>query len=752
MQTVPAALRPKLKPDVYWVPHPEGAVFVHPTTHLTVRGNSALPLMDRLAPYLTGEVTLGELVADLSEGKREMVTTLVGSLLSAGLIKDVSGDEPHGLTDEELRLYAAEISYIDYYVGSAARRFETYRTTPVVCVGSGLTLTALVHACLAAGVRHVHALITDECPTDADRLDEYARLAAERDPAQRLTHRSVSGGDPGTLAALIDEIIDASPYHQGAVPGDTATGAMTLGADTGTDTGTDAGEPPAAVAGDGTGRGTSRRPSADAGGVATEEEAARGVVLHVSDRPMAGRAAWLDRLCRERGLVLVQGVADGDEAWTGPVSGVTGPLWTAAWLRRAAGSGRLTAEALAGTGFGDDGAGEPSPFLAGPTAAIVANRVSFAAFRYVTGIADADPHAGDPARAGRAAISVVDLETLRTAEHRFHPHPGAYPAGPESAEEFAARYAAFRAAVRPSAEEFSALAAGCYDPGLGLFTELDEGELAQLPLFAARARVSDPFGHAGTGSRPPQVTGAGLSQAQARQEAGAAALAAYAALAVDPRRLAPGGQAYAHNLVLEKDELIPAERAYPALAARPFRIPVGLAAGADADAALVEGLLAHVTALTAAAVRSAAEPYPLVDLDAAAPPEPAGRYLEALRAARVPLAVHDVTGPLGVPVYALCAGERTIAYAAGPRLAAGLARVLLDHQRVPTHLDGDAPGLPAGLRGTRTVPLRDDPAPDWRTLTRILHAHGHQVHAVPAGHDPVVTRALPTLVQVVVHG
>ncbi|GAA5038565.1 hypothetical protein HNP84_003367 [Thermocatellispora tengchongensis] len=694
MESAHDSIRPKLKPDVYWVPHPDGAVFVHSSAHLTVRGKSALALMDRLAPHLDGAVTLGELVTGLPDGKREMVTTLVSSLLTAGLIKDVSGDEPHGLTAAELELYAAEIAYIDYYLDSAARRFEVYRNTPIACVGSGLTLTALAHACLAAGARDVRVLVTGESPTSAERLDDYARLAAERDPAQRLTHGPLSG----SLAAAIGDA---------------------------------------------------------------------GVVLHVSDRPMAARAAELDRICQERGLPLVQGVMAGDEAWTGPVSGSTGMLWTAAWLRRAANLGLhpdpftgTSSDGTGGDGAGTDGTGaegaEPSPFLAGPTAAIVANRVSFTAFRHITGIADADPHSADPAKAGRAAVSVVNLETLNTGEYRFHPHPAAQRAASESADAFAERYRAFLAATRLDDETFSARAASCFDPRLGLFAEMDEGELQQLPLYAARARVSDPFGHAGTGDgrERPQVTGAGVTQAQARHETGIAALAAYAALAVDRRRLTSDGQAYAHNLVLEKDEPVPAELLYPVLRAEPgpFRVPVGLVAGPDAGTALADGLLAHIVALTAAAAVTSGTPFPRVDLDAAALPDTPARYLEMLRVARVPLTAYDVTGPLGVPVYALCVEDRTIAYAAAPRLAAGLARVLLDYQGVPTHLDGDAPALPEPLRGTDTAAWREAPEPDWRALTRTLHEHGYQAHAAPAGHDPVIARVLPTLVQVTVHG
>jgi hypothetical protein len=649
-------MRPKLKPDVYWVPSNDGVAFVHAGGSMQIRGRSALALMDRLAPHLDGSMSLDDLLAGLPEGKQEMVGVLVRALRGAGMVKDSGLDRPHDLTDDELAAYDAEISYVDYYLDSAARRFQTYRETPVVCVGSGLTLTALTYACLRSGVRATTVYVAGG-ETDRERLAGY-----DRDGAQQLSVRS--------LGDLHDVVHGA------------------------------------------------------------------GIVLHVDDRPAPERAFALDRLCRDHGVPLVQAVMSGDEAWVGPVSLPGRPGWASAWHRRAAN--------LAVPPAGE----QPSAYLAGPTAAIVANRVSFLAMRHLTGVAAADPGAADPAGQDRDAVSRVDLETLQTSEHRYHAHPAAADAGPELESEFVDRYAAFLAATADLGAAFSPVAAGLFDPALGVFAELDEERMPQLPLHVSRSAVADPFGLLDSRDGPVLVTGSGLDFSGSRTAAAVTALGAYAALAVDRRRLTDAGRAYAHNLLLDKPELIDAAVVYPALAqagspASAFRPPLGLGSGPDAAAALTRGLLDHCVALTA----ESAPQRPAVRVTGLPLDERGRRYTEILAAARLTVEVFDVTGPLGVPVYAFRCDDRTVAYAAGSEPEAGLAQVLLAHQgatpaaEVPQLAPTDGPARAA-------EPVA---AASWPELAEALHREGYQVHAVPAGHDPVVTRVLPTLVQVAVH-
>ena len=535
-------MKPKLKADVYWIPRGDSLAFISAGDLFTVTGRTALPLMDRLAPYLDGSVTLDELTGGLPEAKADMVVTLVTALAGAGLVKDVQADEPHGLTGAELDRYAAEIAYVDHHLASAPRRFCDHRTARTVCLGAGLSLVSVAAACLRSGVADLTVLLTGDCGTDTDRLEEHVRAAVDADPRQRVERRAFGDG-PDALAAAV------------------------TGAD---------------------------------------------VVLHVSDRPDLRRARELDRLCRAGGRVLVQGLVVGDEAWTGPVCAPGTVGWESAWLRRHA--------ALASASPGDDafpaGPVAPSGFLAGPTAAVVGNRVAFLAFRHRTGV---DAASGTPET---DAVGVIDLETLATTRHVLVAHPAAAPAEPETEHGFAERWDRTTGAGPAAPEEFSRRAAELFDLRTGVFTTLDEDELTQLPLHVTRAGVSDPFGLLDRSAGPPRTVGSGTDFAGARQDAALRAFALYSTLAVDVRRLVPPGpggdgpgRVHARDLGLDRTELIDARLAYPVLArpgvaAASFLPPVGLAAAPDAAEALRRGLLQQCVRLTVDGL--GAGPYPAV--------------------------------------------------------------------------------------------------------------------------------------------
>jgi putative thiazole-containing bacteriocin maturation protein len=672
-------MKPKLKADVYWIPRGESLAFIHSGDMFTVTGRTALPLMDRLAPYLDGSVTLDELTDSLPEGKKDMVVALVTALVGAGLVKDVQDDEPHELTPAELDRYAAEIAYVDHHLASAARRFQDHRSASVVCVGAGLSFVALVCSCLRSGVADVAVLLADDCPTDVDRLTEQITLLCAGDPRQRVSRRALED------AALEEAVLAAD------------------------------------------------------------------VVLHVSDRPVLRRARELDRLCRRHGRLLVQGIVIGDEAWTGPVVDKDGPGWESGWLRRFANDARA-AGPLDGA-FGAEPAA-PSPFLAGPTASVVGNRVGFLAFRHLTGV-DAASKAPET-----AAMGVVDLETLATSRHPLVAHPAAAPADPETEGEFADRWAAFLSASDREPADFSRRAAELFDDRLGVFATLDEDELTQVPLHVARAEVSDPFGWLDTTGGRPAVVGVGDDLAEARREAALRACALYATLALDQRRLADG-TVLARDLGSDRTEPIDANWAYPVRAAAGpaaalFTAPVGLAAAASSAEALRLGLLDQCERLAARAAAGKRE-LPRLSLADVELDEAGARWLEAVRLTGQALAVYDVTGALGVPVLAFCLPDRTVCYAAGSdvREAArnGLERTLRDYQAAdagqPSIALPPVPDLPSAARGgsgraTGAV------AADWRAIAAALTAAGHRVHALPVGHDPALTAVLPGVVQVVV--
>jgi len=137
-------------------------------------------------------------------------------------------------------------------------------------------------------------------------------------------------------------------------------------------------------------------------------------ILHVSDRPMLARASILNRFCVTRRKTLLQAVIVDNRAWIGPlVCPDQDGCWKCAMLRL---QGNLTnmPEQLPTYAFQDQTSAPISRFVALPTAAFVANILSFELLKHLT-------EAG-PVETVRNLIE-VDLETLRMQKHPFRPHP-----------------------------------------------------------------------------------------------------------------------------------------------------------------------------------------------------------------------------------------------------------------------------------------------------------------------------------------
>nr|AID54691.1 thiazole synthase [Streptomyces sp. NRRL WC-3908] len=197
-------MRPKLKPDVLYVPTADGVHLFGAGANLELRGGAIYQWVDRLAPHLNGTVTLDNLLRGLPDDKRAVVAALLERLEDGGCLTDAEADEPHGLTDRELATYAPEIAFVEYYRGSAARRFETYRNSSVVVLGAGPAFTALIASALHSGVRRLRAVCTPEFPTDEDRLTELTGGSERRDPDQELIRTVLSGDSDAELAAALE--------------------------------------------------------------------------------------------------------------------------------------------------------------------------------------------------------------------------------------------------------------------------------------------------------------------------------------------------------------------------------------------------------------------------------------------------------------------------------------------------------------------------------------------------------------------
>ncbi|MEV6158627.1 hypothetical protein AB0L53_50705 [Nonomuraea sp. NPDC052129] len=175
-------MRPRLRDDVRYVPSDEGAYIHADHGACTLKGAQAYELLKKLAPYLTGEHSLTELTAALPADRRLMVVRLVETLAGQGFVVDAADEEPHGLSECERRIYAAEIAFIRYRLGSAERRFERLREARVTLAGHGPVLLALLEAGLVSGWRQVRVA----APAEGVAKLEQAAARARRDEAQRV--------------------------------------------------------------------------------------------------------------------------------------------------------------------------------------------------------------------------------------------------------------------------------------------------------------------------------------------------------------------------------------------------------------------------------------------------------------------------------------------------------------------------------------------------------------------------------------
>jgi putative thiazole-containing bacteriocin maturation protein len=512
------------------------------------------------------------------------------------------------------------------------------------------------------------------------------------------------------------------------------------------------------------------------------------LVVHVSDRPMVSRARLLDTLCAGRDLPLVQAMTGDGSVWVGPVGrvGADRPGASDGWHRLVA---------LAGSGGRGPGSIAPAG-AASVMPTVVANQIVQELFRHLTGAHPPEPPA--PSRRGR--MTRIEPDTLRGAPHDFltHPFSLAATATATGLAELADRVGELAGGAALAPEEFSRRAAACGDARLGVFGEISERDFAQLPLHVTQTHVSDPVGLLGPAVPAPVVTGIGRDFASARYQAALRALAAYASLMVDPRRLLtrdglglvpPGddprpalnrvrggessGWVGALDLADQRPRLLPASTVFPALRdpATPYRPPRGVVAAFDWASAVRAGLVRHCRHLTVTAAARATTPFPLVGLagrgglaglagvDGAADLDEATRWcLDMAAVLGEPVTVYELTSVLGVPVLACLLGGRTMSYGCGlsaeDALRDGLLGLLRGYQ---SRADGDlayapapVPELARRLRGTSHRPMSFGPALDVPDLVAALARCGRHAALVPLDHDQEVHQIMPYIAHVVV--
>jgi len=177
-----ASTRLKVNRDTFFIPDTNGSVyFRNNISSFQMEGSTIFQWIEKLLPMFNGEHSLGQLTDGLPAQYRDRVYEIGEILYKNGFVRDVSKDLPHQLTDSVQKNYGSQIEFLNSFGESGAYRFQIYRQSKVLAIGSGAILVSLVSALLESGLSKFHLLITDIEKTNKKRINELIKNARKHD-------------------------------------------------------------------------------------------------------------------------------------------------------------------------------------------------------------------------------------------------------------------------------------------------------------------------------------------------------------------------------------------------------------------------------------------------------------------------------------------------------------------------------------------------------------------------------------------
>ncbi len=511
------------------------------------------------------------------------------------------------------------------------------------------------------------------------------------------------------------------------------------------------------------------------------------LVLHVGGR--LDMARLLDEWCAAREVRLTQAIQVGDGIWIGPPGLVPSAAvsWTGGWWRITTGPRRPSPT----VGYVD---ATRSPSAA--SAAVGAHRLVHHSVRAAIGLERPAEH----------RMTRLDTTTLRTSHHRFLPHPLSSSLNQTpTPDALLATIGRLAAAPVLGEDEFARRAASCVGGRGAILGEPDERDFAQIPVHVCEVEVADPVGLS-FGAEGRSVIGCGPDLRAARHQALVEALARYASLCLDPRRLVDGRGEVVCTASASPEAVLADLRRHerPAFlygldlldgGVRPVDVRDVFPVGRGAESAQVSrafGGMSWRDAVTSALVDQcrqlvmadmATPAYPAddlhlaldlaldlapdPDLGAVATDRPAAYYRSILRAGDEPTVFHDLSPLLGIPTLLCCVGGAPVGLGCGlSRSAAArgsMEEALLRQQsirhRQASYLPPPLPPLAerAAAASGRTHDLDTDGCGDHADggllditdLATAIATRGQRPVVVPLDHDLEVHAVLPHVVTVV---
>lgn len=710
-------MRPKIRGDTFYFPTAEGIFLRNNQRSYVLKGKGVSRLLDILVPYLNGQHTLDEITQNLPPGRQETVIKLITLLVNKGFFQDLSHDLPHNLTLTEQEAYAAEIAFIGSFTDSAAHHFERYRLSRILLIGSGLTLTALVHAHLHSGLRQVNVMITDECATDTQRLYDYLTLYRERDKLQSVTE--IERPDWSNEEAVQDAI---QPFDAILHISDRPMLAR------------------AALLN----RLCVQQRKSLLQAVIVEQNAWSGPLVE-KEQSGCWECAWrrlqANMLDYTPYILKDRAEAPISDFVAAPTAAVVANLLGFEIFKHITGAGPLeTAAHLIETDL----------------ETLQSERYSFLPHPLCETCQQPSPF--PPADLQRAVEQLMKGSEI----------------GQEQFSKAATSLFDSKLGLFSELDEKNFVQVPL---NVAQVTVCNSMLLSNLPEPLKVTAVGTDFGVPRRRATQRACEMYAASLCDTRRLIGSQQLAAHVSTGKGPAvytrdlsktyRTEPD-ERYVWGYVLTTGEAcaLPAPVVFPVLQGVPAssKIPPGVASGRSWAEAVSRAILAHCKRLVIEQIGKAQEPFLQVDLAQVSLDDLGNRYRQMIEIMNLPVTVYDVTGESGVPTFAFVNAGETIAYAChlDPQkaLSEGLERIIQQSQSIanqqPAYALLPVPPVPANLRSSHMTLLHSPLSPGWSWSTiqaYLLNALEHQGYtaiAVPLDHDPELIKILPYIVRVVI--
>jgi len=165
----------RLRHSVAYVATSDGMLFRFGDRILPVKGQNVFPWFARLAPRLSGQFTIAELCANVSESQRPVLQALCDALLEGGMLYEMDPGSAALVTPAIERSYAGVIGRIEARNNDPLRAFAAVRSTRLLIVGRSELVCEVAAAALEIGVCNQQVCAIDGTAQSDSRIEELVR-------------------------------------------------------------------------------------------------------------------------------------------------------------------------------------------------------------------------------------------------------------------------------------------------------------------------------------------------------------------------------------------------------------------------------------------------------------------------------------------------------------------------------------------------------------------------------------------------